>query len=50
MYLTSHDSRRRVLALPVPGSTVAALKSGANLVPANPVGTIGFGEHLARTP
>jgi len=50
MYLTASNSRRRVLALPVPGSTVAALKSGANLVPANPIGTIGFGQHLARTP
>ncbi len=27
----------------------AGLKSGANLVPANPVGTIGFAQYLART-
>jgi hypothetical protein len=33
----------------VPGGIVAGLKSGANLVPANPVGTIGFTDHLART-
>ena len=32
-----------------PVRIVAALKSGANLVPANPVGTIGFAEYLART-
>ena len=49
MYLISRNSRRRVLSLPVPGGIVAALKSGANLVPANPIGTIGFAEHLART-
>ena len=36
MYLAAHNSRRRVLALPVPGSTVAALKSGSNLVPGKP--------------
>ena len=47
MYLTSRDSRRRVLALPVPGGIVAGLKSGANLVPANPIGTIGFAQYLA---
>ena len=50
MYLAARNSRRRVLSLPVPGGIVAALKSGANLVPANPVGTIGFAQHLARTP
>jgi uncharacterized protein YbjT (DUF2867 family) len=49
MYLTARNSRRRVLALPVPGGIVAGLKSGANLVPANPLGTIGFGQYLART-
>jgi uncharacterized protein YbjT (DUF2867 family) len=49
MYLISRNSRRRVLSLPVPGGIVAALKSGANLVPANPIGTIGFAQHLART-
>lgn len=49
MYLTSQGSRRRVLSLPVPGRIIAGLKSGANLVPANPVGTIGFAEYLART-
>ncbi len=49
MYLTARGSRRRVVALPVPGRMVAALKAGANLVPANPIGSIGFGQHLART-
>jgi uncharacterized protein YbjT (DUF2867 family) len=49
MYLTSQGSRRRVVSLPVPGGIIAGLKSGANLVPANPVGTIGFAEYLART-
>src|SRR6476469_5821165 len=49
MYLTSRGSRRRVVALPVPGAIGAGLRSGANLVPANPVGTIGFAQYLART-
>ena len=49
MYLSARGSRRRVVGLPVPGGLVGALKSGANLVPANPVGSIGFAEHLART-
>jgi hypothetical protein len=49
MYLTSQGSRRRVVSLPVPGGIIAGLKSGANLVPANPIGTIGFAEYLART-
>src|SRR6476469_7918948 len=49
MYLTSRGSRRRVVALPVPGGIGAGLRSGANLVPANPVGTIGFAQYLART-
>jgi uncharacterized protein YbjT (DUF2867 family) len=50
MYLTSRNSSRRVLTFPVPGGIVAGLRSGANLVPANPIGTVGFGEYLARTP
>jgi uncharacterized protein YbjT (DUF2867 family) len=49
IYLTSRNSRRRVLSLPLPGGIVAGLKSGANLVPANPIGTIGFAQYLART-
>jgi uncharacterized protein YbjT (DUF2867 family) len=49
MYLRSLNSPRRVLALPVPGSIVAGLKSGANLVPSNPIGKIGFAEYLSRT-
>jgi uncharacterized protein YbjT (DUF2867 family) len=49
MYLSARDSRRRVLALPIPGGIVAGLKSGANLVPANPIGTIGFDQYLVAT-
>jgi uncharacterized protein YbjT (DUF2867 family) len=49
MYVASLSSRRRVLALPVPGGIVAGLRSGANLVPANPIGNIGFAEYLSRT-
>jgi uncharacterized protein YbjT (DUF2867 family) len=49
MYLASLNSRRRVLSLPVPGGIAAGLKSGANLVPANPIGKIAFAEYLSRT-
>ncbi|OBK74848.1 SDR family oxidoreductase [Mycobacterium sp. 1274761.0] len=49
MYLKARGSRRPVLPLPVPGGIGAGLRSGANLVPANPVGSIGFAEYLAPT-
>jgi uncharacterized protein YbjT (DUF2867 family) len=49
MYLTARGRRRRVISVPVPGGIVAGLKSGANLVPANPIGTIGFAQYLARS-
>jgi uncharacterized protein YbjT (DUF2867 family) len=49
MYLTARGSRRRVLSWPLPGGIVAGFVSGANLVPANPVGTIGFSQYLSRT-
>jgi hypothetical protein len=37
-----------VVQLPVPGRIVAGYRSGANLVPENPSGTIGFAEYLTR--
>ncbi|OBG18436.1 epimerase [Mycolicibacterium celeriflavum] len=46
MYLTAHRSRRRAVAAPLPGHIGAALRSGANLVPQNPIGTVGFAEFL----
>ncbi len=49
IYLTSQGSRRRVVNLPLPGGIAAGLKSGANLVPANRVGTITFAQYLARS-
>ena len=49
IYLTARNSRRRVLNLPLPGGIVSGFKSGANLVPANAIGTIGFAQYLART-
>jgi uncharacterized protein YbjT (DUF2867 family) len=45
-YLTSLGSRRPVVPLPVPGGIVEGFKSGANLVPANPIGKIGFDQYL----
>ncbi|GFG55717.1 epimerase [Mycolicibacterium agri] len=49
MYVRAHNSRRRVLNVPLPGGIMAGYKSGAHLVPANPVGTITFEQYLART-
>ncbi len=48
MYLTARKSRRRVLGVGAPGRIVAGYRSGANLVPDNPVGTATFEEYLAR--
>nr|WP_090342975.1 NAD(P)H-binding protein [Mycolicibacterium malmesburyense]CRL73660.1 putative nucleoside-diphosphate sugar epimerase [Mycolicibacterium malmesburyense] len=47
MYLDAAASRRRVLAVPLPGRIGRELRGGANLVPQNPVGTVGFAEYLA---
>jgi len=49
MYLAARESRRRVVELPLPGRIVAGYRSGANLAPDNPVGTIGFAEYLAQS-
>jgi uncharacterized protein YbjT (DUF2867 family) len=49
IYLTATGSRRRVVSLPLRGGIVDGFKSGANLVPANPVGTIGFAQYMAPT-
>lgn len=46
MYLAARRSRRRLLEVSVPGRTLAAFRSGANLVPANQVGTVGFADFL----
>ena len=47
MFLAAESSRRAVVQLPVPGRIVAGYRSGANLAPDNPVGTIGFQDYLA---
>jgi len=49
MYLAAHKGRRPVLPVPVPGRIAAGFRSGANLAPDNPVGTVGFAEYLERT-
>jgi hypothetical protein len=46
-YLTARASRRRVVAVSIPGRIVAAYRSGAHLAPENPVGTIEFADYLA---
>ena len=49
IYLSARTSRRKVVAVPVPGRTVAGYRSGANLAPENPVGTIEFADYLAAS-
>ena len=46
LYLAARGSRRSVIQVPVPGRTVAGIRSGANLVPNNAVGKVGFGDYL----
>jgi uncharacterized protein YbjT (DUF2867 family) len=48
MYLAARRGRRPVVELPVPGRIVAGYRSGANLAPENPVGTIGFADYLTE--
>jgi uncharacterized protein YbjT (DUF2867 family) len=47
IYLAARGGRRKVIALPLPGRIVAGYRTGANLVPGNPAGTIDFAAHLA---
>jgi uncharacterized protein YbjT (DUF2867 family) len=48
MYLAARGGRRTVVEIPVPGSIAAGYRTGANLAPDNPVGTIGFADYLAE--
>lgn len=48
IFLAAGGSRRGVMEMPVPGRIVAGYRSGANLAPDNPVGTIGFQDYLAE--
>jgi uncharacterized protein YbjT (DUF2867 family) len=48
MYVTARDGRRPVVEVPVPGRIVASFRTGANLAPDNPVGTIDFAAYLAE--
>ncbi|MFG1934478.1 SDR family oxidoreductase [Mycobacterium sp. NPDC048908] len=48
-YLSARGGRRPIVELPAPGRIAAGFRSGANLVPDNPVGTIGFADYLAET-
>lgn len=47
IYLTAHGGRRKVASVPVPGRIVAGFRTGANLAPKNPVGTIEFADSVA---
>ena len=49
IYLAARGGRRPVVQVPLPGRIVAGYRSGANLVPDNPVGTVGFAEYLTET-
>ena len=48
MYLAARGGRRPVVQMPVPGRIGAGIRTGANLAPDNPVGTIGFADYLAE--
>jgi uncharacterized protein YbjT (DUF2867 family) len=48
MYLAARSGRRPVVQMPVPGPIGAGFRAGANLVPDNPIGTIGFADYLAE--
>ena len=48
-YLAARNGRRPVVEIPAPGRIMAGFRSGANLAPDNPVGTIGFADYLAET-
>ena len=48
MYLAARGGRRPVLQMPVPGRVGAGIRTGANLVPDNPVGTVSFAEFLTE--
>jgi uncharacterized protein YbjT (DUF2867 family) len=48
MYVAARGGRRPVVEVPVPGRIVAGYRTGANLAPDNPVGTIGFADYLAE--
>jgi len=49
IYLNAHGGRRKVVSVPVPGRIVAGFRTGANLVPDNPLGTIGFADYIAAS-
>jgi uncharacterized protein YbjT (DUF2867 family) len=47
IFLAARGGRRKVVAVPVPGRIVAGYRTGANLVPENPVGSVQFADYLA---
>lgn len=47
MYLSAHNSRRRVVSFTLPGRIAAGYRSGAHLSPDNAVGTVSFRDYLA---
>jgi uncharacterized protein YbjT (DUF2867 family) len=48
-YLAWRGSRRRVVAVQVPGKIAAGYRAGANLAPQNQVGILRFDEYLRRS-
>jgi uncharacterized protein YbjT (DUF2867 family) len=48
MYLGARGGRRPVVQMPVPGRIGAGIRTGANLAPDNPVGTVDFADYLAE--
>lgn len=48
MYLSAHNSVRRVIRFTIPGRTVAGYRSGANLAPKNAVDGTSFQDYLGK--
>ncbi|HVQ50575.1 MAG TPA: NAD(P)H-binding protein [Mycobacterium sp.] len=48
MYLADRGGHRPVVQMPVPGRIGAGIRAGANLVPDNAVGNVGFADYLAE--
>jgi uncharacterized protein YbjT (DUF2867 family) len=49
MYLSAHNSGRRVVRFTLPGRVAAGYRSGAHLTPQNRVGTVTFRDYLASS-
>jgi len=49
IYLAASAGRRPVVEIPLPGRIVAGYRSGANLAPDNPAGSVDFAGYLTES-